>query len=162
MDQHGIAKPEDLVGVPDEEILNLERHFDLTFPTTYRQFLARFGRSAGYLSPWMAIYYDDLKEIREQYELMAETNPGSPDLPAQALIIGNWESIFDFIVCDQGEDPEVYRIELCDTNNSTCRCYSASYSSYLENMVKTADTTSISGDFFEQEIDALAEDIITF
>lgn len=160
MEHRGVAKKSELVGVADSAIRTLENYFGLTFPASYREFLRSFGRSAGFLSPWMAIYFDDLKEIRDQFDCLVAANDLPFNLPAQTLLIANWESVFDFVVCDGRDDPPVYRIDLYQTDRSNFRVYSKSYSEYLENLIKTADTNALPSDFFEDEaLDTLNDTI---
>lgn len=162
MENRGVAHKSDLIGVSDAEIQLLEAHFGVTFPNTYRQFLAGFGRSAGFLSPWMAIYFDDLKEIREQFDCLIAADNRPVALPAKAVLIGNWESVFDFIVCDGVEDPAVYRIDLYQSDRANYRIYAKTYSAYLENLVKTADTHALPSDFFDDEALTELDDTIQF
>lgn len=154
MVERGVAKEAELVGMPNNDIQFLEKQLNLTFPQTYVQFLQNFGHSAGYLSPWMAIYFDDLKKIRSQYELLCATQSKSHKLEANVLIIGNWESIFDYIICDGQPDPVVYRLDLYNLDASNPREYTKNYSEYLQNMVESADSASIPYDFFG-DVDAL-------
>lgn len=152
MENRGVAHKSELVGVCDTEIQSMEKYFGLTFPACYRQFLRSFGRSAGFLSPWMAIYFDDLKEIRDQFECLAAASALSFQLPPNSLLIGNWESVFDFLVCQNDDDPPVYRIDLYQTERSNLRIYSPHYSEYLENLINTTDPNALPGDFFEDEV----------
>lgn len=152
MEKRGVADKSELVGVSDTEIQSLENYFGLTFPACYHQFLRSFGRSAGFLSPWMAIYFDDLKEIRDQFDGLVAASDLSFNLPANALLIANWESVFDFLVCDGSDDPPVYRIDLYQVDRSNLRTYSSRYSEYLENLIQTTDTNALPSDFFEDEV----------
>jgi hypothetical protein len=163
MENRGVADKSELVGVSDTEIRSLENYFGLTFPSSYRQFLRSFGRSAGFLSPWMAIYFDDLKEIRDQFDCLVAADALPCNLPAKTLLIANWESVFDFIVCDGRDDPPVYRVDLYKSDRSQFRVYSKSYSAYLENLITTTDTNALPSDLFEeQEALDLLNDTITY
>lgn len=162
MENRGVAHKSDLVGVSEAEMGELEKHFGLTFPRTYRQFLRSFGRSAGFLSPWMAIYFDDLKEIREQFDCLIAADRHPFILPERALLIGNWESIFDYLVCDGSDDPEVHRIDLYQAELVYGRVYAKSYSAYLENLIKTADTQALPSDVFDEEILGVLDDSIHY
>lgn|GEM_PF-1916281 len=162
MESRGIARKSDLVGVSEAQILNLEKYFTLSFPRTYREFLRNFGRSAGLLSPWMAIYFDDLKEIRDQFDCLIAADGHSFTLPEKALLIGNWESVFDYLVCDGRDDPEVYRVDLYQAEVPHARLYAKSYSAYLENMIKTADISALPADLLEDEALSLIDDSIRY
>ncbi|MBC6907228.1 SMI1/KNR4 family protein [Saccharophagus sp. K07] len=160
MENRGVARKSELIGVSDAEIQSLENHFSLTFPASYREFLRSFGRSAGFLSPWMAIYFDDLKEIREQFDCLVAAGNLKFHLPENALLIANWESVFDFIVCNETADPPVYRIDIYQTDRANLRIYAESYSEYLQNMIETADASALPSDFFEDEtVEALNDTI---
>jgi hypothetical protein len=150
MEHRGVAQKSELVGVSDEEIRSLELYFGLTFPSSYREFLRSFGRSAGFLSPWMAIYFDDLKEIRDQFECLVAADGLRFSLPAKTLLIANWESVFDFIVCTDQDNPQVYRLDLYQTDSSHFRVYAKSFGEYLENLIATTDTNALPSDFFEE------------
>jgi hypothetical protein len=162
MEHRGVAHKSDLVGVSEAQILDLEKYFGLHFPRTYRQFLRHFGRSAGLLSPWMAIYFDDLKEIREQFNCLIAADRHPFALPDKALLIGNWESVFDYLLCDGTDDPEVHRIDLYQTDLLQGRVYAKSYSAYLENLIKTADTHSLPSDLFDDEMLGVLDDTIHY
>jgi hypothetical protein len=152
MENRGVAHKSELVGVNNTEIQSLEKYFGLAFPSCYRQFLHNFGRSAGLLSPWMAIYFDDLKEIRDQFECLSAASALPSNLPPNALLIANWESVFDFVICNDCDDPPVYRIDLYQPDPSNLRVYSPLYSEYLENLINTTDTNALPSDFFEDEV----------
>lgn len=151
MEERGVASNQDLVGVSEQEIQTLEQHFGVEFPKAYRQYLSSFGRSAGYLSPWMAIYFDDLKEIRETFELYVEQG-FSFKLPAGALIIANFENTFDFFICKGSHDPAVYRVDFRQENPSAKK-FAPSFSYYLDNLVKISDTSTLPEDLFGDDMD---------
>lgn len=157
-----MATSAELIGVNTTEIAKLEQFFGIQFPANYQLFLQHFGRSAGMLSPWMAIYFDDLKEMREQFDFLVASQGETITLPDTALIIGNWESVFDFIICNQDDDPAVFRIDLCADDAGQFRRYSESYSEHLENMINTSDATSLPSDFFEDDHLLPADDIIQY
>jgi hypothetical protein len=162
MESRGVARKSDLVGVSEAEIRELEKHFGLSFPRTYRQFLHNFGRSAGFLSPWMAIYFDDLKEIREQFDCLIAADRHPFVLPKNALLIANWESVFDYLICDANDDPEVRRIDLYQADVEQGRIYAKSYSAYLENLINTADTDSLPSDLYDDEALGVLDDSIHY
>lgn len=159
----GVATGADLVGVTEKDVQSLETYFGLQLPASYRDFLLHMGRSAGYLSPWMAIYFDDLKEIREQFDLLNATLATPIMLPANALIIANWESVFDFMVCTERDDPQVLRVDLCHESGPCIKNYSPSYTEYLTNLVRSANTQEIPSDLLEDNAEQVfAEDTISY
>jgi SMI1 / KNR4 family (SUKH-1) len=159
----GVASASELLGVAARDIRVLENQFGITLPESYRLFLSHMGRSAGHLSPWMAIYFDDLKEIKEQFALLNATLNSPVVLPANALLIAHWESIFDYIVCDGNDDPEVFRVDLCPEGTPTSRSYAPSYSQYLNNLALTANIYEIPADLLEDlPVQHFAEDTINY
>lgn len=158
----GVAKSSDLIGVTEKDIQSLEEYLGAPVPLSYQEFLRHMGRSAGYLSPWMAIYFDDLKEIREQFDLLNATLATPATLPPYALIIANWESVFDFFICNGNNDPEILRIDLCHESGPHQKSYAPSYSQYLENLVRSANTQEIPNDLLEDDEQTYAEDIISY
>ncbi len=160
MEEKGVATTNDLVGVSEQEIQVLEEYFQLAFPKSYRQFLTAFGRSAGFLSPWVAIYYDDLKEIRDTFDLYLAQGL-EYQLPDGALIIANIENTFDFIQCKGDHDPSVYRVDFRDEPPLSKRL-SVSFSDYLEHLVNTSDARALPQDFFDDDMDDNVNDLINY
>lgn len=160
----GVAQQKDLVGVAPSSIQALEAHFGVQLPQAYHTFLLKMGRSAGYLSPWMAIYFDDLKEIREQFDFLNATLEKPITLPPNAFIIANWESVFDYFICGEQNDPAVFRVDLCKNIPSRDHnLYATSYSDYLNNLVQNANNNEIPTDLLEDgSADLLTEDVINF
>lgn len=160
MEASAVATAGDLVGVNESEIKQLEQQLHLTFPKVYRQYLITFGRSAGYLSPWMAIYFDDLKEIRETFDLY-QAQGFDFELPAKALLIANFENTFDFIVCDGSHDPEVYRVDFrCDQPSAIA--YKKHFSGYLESLVTSDNNHAIPQELLDYEALEVMDDLINY
>lgn len=160
MDERGLATAKDLVGVGDDEIQQLERCFQLEFPKAYRQFLRSFGRSAGFLSPWVAIYFDDLKEIKETFALYLAQGL-KYRLPSQALLIANFENTFDFLLCQGAHDPAVYRVDFRE-EAPTAKKFAPSFSAYLESLVVHSDQTSLPQELLEYEEYEVLDDLMNF
>lgn len=161
MAKTGVAKKLDLVGVSLAEIRKMEAYFDLRFPEIYVQFLYSFGRSAGKLSDWTAIYFDDLKEIAEAYEFQQIMSDTPYPLKENALVFAHYDTHFDYIVCSEITDPPVYRVTFSSpeaqsssqsnaptTGTNASRDeqlspnhvqFSASFSQYLEAMIRNAE-----------------------
>ena len=138
MQEHQVASSQDLVGVAAPEILHMQKRLNIQFPLSYRLFLQNFGRSAGGLSPWRAIYFDDLIEIREDFnERLARLNQPF-EVPAEALVIAQAEDLFDYLFCDGSEDPPVYRISLLQ-DCAFCEPCAPAFSVYLEDLVVASD-----------------------
>lgn len=149
MQTHQVASPPDLVGVCAEEIARLQTRLGLVFPASYQQFLLTCGRSAGLLSPWVAFYFDDLVEIREEFNERLSELIDPFDVPANALVFAQADAIFDYFFCDGSEDPPVYRLNF-QTENPSCERCAMSFSAYLEALVLASDK--------EQWLDELGED----
>ncbi len=160
MEEKGVATAKDLVGVSEQEVQVLEEYFQLAFPKSYRQFLMAFGRSAGFLSPWMAIYYDDLKEIRDTFDLYLAQGL-EYQLPEDALIIANVENTFDFLLCKGNHDPSVYRVDFRDEPPLSKR-FAVSFSDYLENLVNTSDAGALPQDVFDDDSDDIVNDLMNY
>lgn len=149
MQTHQVANPPDLVGVCAEEIARLQERLGLIFPASYQQFLLTCGRSAGLLSPWVAFYFDDLVEIREEFNERLGELIDPFEVPANALVFAQADAIFDYFFCDGSEDPPVFRLNF-QTQNPSCERCAASFSAYLEALVLASDK--------DQWLDELGED----
>lgn len=157
--QQGLAGPRDLVGVSEPEIRALEAFFDVSLPGAYRLFLSQFGRSAGFLSPWVAMYFDDLKEIRETFDGLVAKGVKF-ELPKQAFIIANFDSTFDFFVCGNHHNPEVHRVNLRCQHPYT-KTYATSFTAWLETVALTSKAIKIPDDLYDETIEDAFGDLIT-
>lgn len=160
MQTKGIANRSELIGVSQLERKALEQYFGLNFPEWYREFLHQFGRSAGFLSPWRAMYFDDLKEIKESFKEQARTLARAIQLPPKTLLIAQLESVFDFIVCNGHANPKVYRVDL----NRPAQIYvqANSFGEYLVNLVNDANNGVIIDESFNDDSYWPKEDVIRF
>ncbi|WP_054114017.1 SMI1/KNR4 family protein [Marinagarivorans algicola] len=162
MISNDIAQLGDFVGVPSTEIQAMELHFNLQFPTAYRAFLGACGRSAGHLAGWSSIYFDDLKEIAEEFDFHWTTfKSGQPcadsPLPPQALLIAHYDSHFDYLICD-ASDTAIYRLSFNDTCISTYT-FSDSFETYMESMIlAAADSSGQIAPFFIDECGNMIKD----
>lgn len=164
MAQHNIAQQEDLVGVSLEEMQTMQEHFGVEFPASYVQFLYTCGRSAGHLAGWGSIYFDDLKEIAEDFtqycSCSAASSHNANKLPTKALLIAHYEGCFDYIICDTPE-PQVFRIGF--NNEQANHCLLAnSFNDYLKLMIKAkAKTNDRVAPFFIDECGNMISDDLT-
>lgn len=144
MAQQNIAQHCDLVGVSATEIKAMQSHFNVEFPASYCEFLRLCGRSAGHLAGWSAIYFDDLKEIAEEFEFcLTAVNQNkliSNPLPDKALLIAHYENHFDYIICDT-KNPEVYRISFCEDHTQVSQ-FSKCFNDYIESMIHAVATSN--------------------
>jgi hypothetical protein len=159
----GLAQRSDLVGVPAADIQAFEQQYGLNLPQSYRLFLLHMGRSAGYLCPWMAFYFDDLSEIKEHFELLNAEQRNPVILPPQSLLIAHREAVFDYFVCAGKDDPEVYRIDLYSNCPSAAHRYASSFSQYLVKLAKSAESEEIPTDLLEEFSGSqFSDDTITY
>ncbi|RYZ81552.1 MAG: SMI1/KNR4 family protein [Moraxellaceae bacterium] len=149
MQVHQVATPRDLVGVCAQEIQKLQQRLGVVFPASYSQFLQTCGRSAGLLSPWVAFYFDDLIEIREEFDERLAALADPFEVPANALVFAQADDVFDYLFCDDSEDPPVYRLNFL-ADSPSCECCALTFSAYLEALVVASDR--------EQWLDDLVED----
>lgn len=161
MAQSGIAKPSDLIGVSSEEIRKMESDLGLQFPTAYRAYLRSFGRSAGLLTPWMAIYFDDLKEIRAEFRAQNAELSRPLKLPDNALLVAHCEQVFDLIPCGKNEDPPVYRTDLASENGIMPTQQAEHFSDYLEQLIYNSQRVEFPLDPLD-ELDIPNEDLIRY
>ncbi len=162
MISNDIAQLGDFVGVPSAEIQAMELHFNLKFPVAYREFLQACGRSAGHLAGWSSIYFDDLKEITEEFEFhwgtfkSAQPCANNP-LPHHALLIAHYENHFDYLICD-ASSTAIYRLSFnhdCITTYS----FSDSFEAYMESMIlAAADSSGQIAPFFIDECGNMIKD----
>ncbi|HEY7773642.1 MAG TPA: SMI1/KNR4 family protein [Marinagarivorans sp.] len=136
--QLGVAQAKDLVGVPLADIRALENHFGLKFPACYVQFLHKCGRSAGHLAGWAAMYFDDLKEIAEEFEFHAALNNSAQLLPDRGLLIAHYGQLFDYLVCDGSPEPAIFRITFSQESGARCERFADNYAHYLEAIIRKA------------------------
>ena len=155
MQLHQVAGPRDLVGVCAQEIQSLQRRLGVIFPVSYSQFLQTCGRSAGLLSPWVAFYFDDLLEIRDEFNERLAALDAPFDMPSNALVFAQADNIFDYLFCDGSEDPPVYRLNFL-ADSPSCECCAPAFSVYLEALVVASDREQWLDDLVEDETYAVA------
>ena len=138
MSQLGVAQAKDLVGVPLADIRALENYFGLKFPACYVQFLHKCGRSAGHLAGWAAMYFDDLKEIAEEFEFHTTLTNVALPLPDPGLLIAHYGQYFDYLVCDGSAEPAIFRITFDPKDGAQCERFADNYGHYLEAIIRKA------------------------
>lgn len=153
-----VAKPSDFVGVPLAEVRSMERHFAVKFPAIYVQFLHHCGRSAGFLSGWWSIYFDDLKEIAQDFADISKAREAVTELPPNGVFIANQGLVFDYLLCNGEHDPAVWRVDFSNSN-LVCEEYAASYSDYLETFIRSATAKAVAlDDMIDTEVDSWSLD----
>jgi hypothetical protein len=122
--ESGVARADELRGCSDEELAVFKRNYQLDLPETYRQYLARLGRSAGKLFAWDHVdadYPAVLNMLDDQARGPEASDEDDDDsdyegsllsgvaLPDKALVIlGRLDEQFHFIICDRADDSPVY------------------------------------------------------
>ena len=99
----------DIVGVTEDDLLEIEKISSLKMPGVYREFLMDCGKKAGIFGETLNIFFPEILELPAEFdEIMAEEGEGDL-LPAGAFIfcgLGMW---FDFFICDGVRNPRIYR-----------------------------------------------------
>lgn len=161
MHKMGVASHADLIGVPEREIQKFENKLGRALPEIYRLYLATFGRSAGFLSPWLAFYFDDLSEIEQQFKTCnARANP-PVELPSTILLIANCEDIFDGIDLAE-ENPKVLRWDFATKRKNLGSTAAEDLESYFQALIKNSDSLTIPDDFLSDDEAIYKEDLINF
>src|SRR5215204_2453258 len=85
--ESGIARPEQLRGCLDDEIVSLQRHFGLTWPSAYKEFLQAVGHKAGGFWQDVEFSADRLDWINtEARAILAELESVKLTLPPTAFV----------------------------------------------------------------------------
>lgn len=124
-----IAKRKEIRGCSEEEITYLEKHFSLSFPKIYRDFLLTLGHGAGDFFIGIDIYYNSLIGIKEgAYELLEEC-PVDYKIPHDAMVCTMYQGYqFMYFRVSEGENPPVYWYMEGDSQE---RKIASSFSQYL-------------------------------
>ncbi|WP_367715048.1 hypothetical protein AB2N04_14095 [Nitratireductor sp. GISD-1A_MAKvit] len=143
--EHGIARPEDITGVSEEEIRQLEFTTG-ALPRSYRQVLSVIGRRAGRLvdDRELQIYADQLPEVnRMGRERRAEWEAeGGEPIPDDAIFIGArygmspWFILAEPRAYHPREDSPVF---LFDTDTGKVGQVSISVWGWVEGLVRDAE-----------------------
>ena len=163
MAEHNVAQAHDLVGVPLAEIHAMESHFNVKFPVTYIQFLHSCGRSAGHLGGWTAFYFDDLKEIAEEFDFQRAIAQSDELIASNTLLIAQFDTYFDYFLCDGQADPEVYRIRFSHEGTAHCERFAPSFTAYINQLILSAsnDTKYIDPFYIDECGNMVADDLVT-
>jgi SMI1-KNR4 cell-wall len=70
--ESGLASKFNIKGCSEEEVIKLERYFELRLPVVYRDFLLRMGHRAGSYHQGTDIFYSDIFSNREGLEELLE------------------------------------------------------------------------------------------
>ena len=106
----GLASGQSFVGCKNEEINELETHFNVKFPKIYRLFLKKMGKAAGNFMLGTDMFYKHLFGIRDgAIELLQEAN--SHYTLSHTMFVFSMHQGYEFCCFDTlgGEDPEVFQ-----------------------------------------------------
>jgi hypothetical protein len=97
-------------GCTADEIDQAERLRGLTFPATYREFLAWAGVNSGDIfSDLEDSHYLRMIEFLDEARSLAAQPDFKESLPADAIIVTEYDSVqYSFIRASEGADPPVY------------------------------------------------------
>ena len=106
----GIATSEKIVGCSDEELLEVEKFYNLKLPEAYKDYMRRFGKASGDFLRECGIYYHDLSENREAAETLLDNNTDFKLKPSEFVFITRYGCQFwSFPTEDGNPNPPVYR-----------------------------------------------------
>jgi hypothetical protein len=97
-------------GCSESEISELEKHFNLHLPLTYKVFLRAVGRGAGKFMQGTDAFYEHLFFIRSALEEVLENNGLSKYLPIDAFVFASHQGyiFYFFETARHLEDPPVF------------------------------------------------------
>jgi hypothetical protein len=129
----GLAKNEDIIGCTDDEILSLERDFNIKLPKSYRLFLMKMGKGAGRFIPDECLYYNLFSSKSDAQELLLEC--GAPISIEEGWFVYyfNQYNFFFFDTCLDNSDPEVFRF--IEGNSHTVKEFN-SFTAWLADLLQ--------------------------
>lgn len=128
--ENKLAFPKNIRGCSEIDIRELEKHFDVKLPLIYKDFLRIMGRQAGEYQRGTDIYYNDLFDLRKQFEEILREN-NNPFLLKSSIFVfsGHQGIIFHFFDTEEDFiDPPVYGYLEGETN---IKLVYETYSKYL-------------------------------
>jgi len=105
-----------IAGCTEEEILQLEKEYDLQLPAAYREYLRLFGKNSGQL---LTGYHTTIDQIREniacvEFDLVNTTHNNTFKMEPEMFFFAQWQGTVLYFRCDGNEDPPVYLINTFD------------------------------------------------
>ncbi len=70
----GIATPDTIRGCSEEELLEIEKFFNLKLPGVYKDYMRKFGKASGAFLEECGIYYPNVLRNRERAETLLSNN----------------------------------------------------------------------------------------
>ena len=104
-----LSKPDEVIGCSKDEISAIEAKFGLKLPASYRAFLERMGKCAGWLLEGSDFYYPDLLECRKAAEDLLKDDPAFELKETDFVFLQHQGYQFLFFNAAGSEDPPVFR-----------------------------------------------------
>lgn len=105
-----LAEADEIVGCSDAEIAELEKKFQVQLPQSYKDFLSKMGKSAGWLLQGSDFYYPEVIKCRGSAERLLERDESEFRLSASSFVFLQHQG-YQFFFFDTAEaaEPPVYR-----------------------------------------------------
>lgn len=110
----GLATPETIAGCSDEELLEVEKFYNLKLPQVYKDYMRKFGKASGKFLEECGIYYDDLFDGRDAAETLLNNNTDYKLKQSDFVFITRYGYQFWYFNTEDGNpNPPVYRYTEC-------------------------------------------------
>jgi len=108
--KEGRAEKESIIGCTPNEILEIEASQDVKLPSSYKEFLSKMGKRAGYLSVGTTIFYPGILRLKIfMTELLEEYDSVAFRLPPNAFVFKSHQGyMYSYFICNSTDDPIVY------------------------------------------------------
>ena len=105
-----LAIPEGIQGCTQEEVEKIEKHFKVTLPGLYKDFLLRMGHGAGEYLVGTDIFYKYIFDLKEGAEELLEEDNAEFKLPEHVFVFASHQGYqyMYFDLADNMDDPPVY------------------------------------------------------
>ena len=104
----GLAERNEVQGLHENIIREIEKKYDITLPTTYRDFLMQCGRGAGLFGRDIDILYPNFLGLDGEFNEVATEFGIDYKPPRNAFFFSAYQGgSFHFFVCEE-DDPEIY------------------------------------------------------
>lgn len=96
-----------LKGCSASEVKRIERYFNLTLPSVYKEFLYSMGKGAGQYMLGSSVFLNEIYILKPDFEEMLSERELS--LPENAFVFWAHQGYqFAYFCIDEGDDPPVY------------------------------------------------------
>ncbi len=136
MIENDLATAGEIQGCSQEEVAQLEQHFNIQFPRSYREFLLTMGHQCGTLFRGTDILYPRRFDFAESVKELTEESKADFRLPEDAFVFSMHQGyIFWYFRLGEGDDPPIYQY---NENQPDSRRVAASLSEYLTESIETS------------------------